>query len=195
MINNGTIGRPIPIFLVCMLVTALVPGCIQEPEDEREFVEYRVFITADGPFAIALPIPDCDPVSDRLRVTDGKGEFHLTETSYGTCFNVSGDSRIEIKGRWFPETSGERSLMTVNLSTMEKNVTMPYVWGPYCLSIPNRNIWIQWIDGANVEVSLNSKMLFRDLTYSFHYSPSFGPLELGWNEVATRGFAGEVNVD
>lgn len=175
-----------PVLIVCMLITALVPGCIEEPVD-REYVQYSVAITADGPFVVALPMPDCTPVLDRLRVKGGKGEFYLTNTSHGTCIKVSGDSFIEIRAQWYPEIPDERFLMTINLTTMDLNVTEPYGWWPLTVDIPDMNISIQWIEGTNVKLSLFSWMLFHHLTYTFFFTTISHPLGPGWNEVVAEG--------
>ena len=82
------------ILLVIFLImcTFFSTGCIEDAE-YYEYVRFSVTATATGPSEIIVPIPVCNPVVDRLTVSEGKGDFIIIETVYGRCIKIHFNSQ------------------------------------------------------------------------------------------------------
>jgi hypothetical protein len=177
--------------ILVLLLTVPLTGCVEDYEP-REYVRYRVLATSSGPAELLVPLPVCEPVLDKINVVEGKGEFSTVETEYGPCLKLTFDGKIVVEGRWYPDKDpGLKHLMTINLTTMDPNETEPYTWNYKYPHIPDRNAWVNWSEGSDVEFYFRSTMLLSHLTYKFVYYSQYDSIEPGWNEVLVKGTKGE----
>jgi hypothetical protein len=170
------------------------PGCIDGTNDYMEYVRYSVTLSSQGPSEVFVPVPECGPVLDRLKVVEGEGEFELVDSVHGPGMRVSTGSVVTVRGTWHPGDTEEMDAMTINLTTMDPNETEPYGWLPKVTEVPDRSIWINRASGQGVEISLYSSMMRHDLRWSFTYSSSDATIDEGWSQVLAIGASTAENI-
>ncbi len=132
-------GAIIPLVALLIISSISLPACITD-ESYRDVVAFKVNLSPDGPAVLLVPIPINEELVQRIRITQGTGNLSYVDTLHGRCLRIATSTYLSLSGSI--EASGEdRSrLMTINLTTMDPNETIPDPLTTH--QVLNRTIWL-----------------------------------------------------
>jgi hypothetical protein len=179
------------VVTIVFLLTVYPSGCISNSDRSGHSVHFAFASKASGPSEIIMPLPSFEPLADRLEIADGDGEFEIVETSYGRCMRITFDSDILIERKYYPKNSNEINSMTVNLTTMDPNITDTTPWDLEDFKIPARHFWFNVSYGPIDEFHIILTMYDDGIRTTYSYWSTY--FDIGWNRDVIKGTCGEEN--
>ena len=187
-------GSPTPplrpdasILLVALLIIGSIslPACIMPQSSYRDVVAFKVNLSPDGPAVLLVPIPVNEELIQSIHITQGTGNLSYVDTLHGRCLRIATSTYLSLSGSI--EASGEdRSrLMTINLTTMNPNETIPDPLTTH--QVLNRTIWLCLSSGNVTSLVINSEMKHERYIYTYTFTLQPSILQSDWNNVSMEG--------
>ena len=171
-----------------ILLSLTLSGCIfPDPAIQTNKMFFCLWIYADGPTELILPLPVFQPLFENISVRGGDCEYKVVGTPYGDGLWVRLDNFVRMTGRANERNDDWSTQMSINLTTMVPLKVDGAPQGAPHFWIQDREFWLNWSSGPLESILIDHSMVIGGPEFSYTTQLYTEDLEIGWNKIFVDG--------